>query len=612
LLKKELESWSQNKLESTLVLVVSIYPTDQCNIIPVASPVEIVDKFLELAKNNRNIVTIKKDSENNKSLFCGWGARILEFANNSVENINKSPVDDISLSVLLTIDSFINSDIIYDDNCQIFHPLNDTNAIFFNHKTSRIINAHSKTTPCIFFANNNSSIIQLNRIENYTGNNWNEYYGYRIINTCTTLPNVYVSFQIGKNNSILNVLDKIDYPKEKLTIKYNRIGLKRNENETVYGSENEFFQSDITNFLNSGCDYYFFIGNSCVLENPVVLKELLNLNKTVVAPLVRKNNEAWTNFWGDLDEKGYYKRSFDYFDIINNKRQGCWNVPYVTSTYLIKKEILEAVPNLFTENINMDPDMRMCYNLREYDIFIYVSNLSVYGYIQEISNTAVMEPEKNGEVTLYDIIGRRQEWEKKYLHPEYYQHKGNLEKLRCIELCHDIYSFPLFSQVFCTELIEKMEAYGKWSKGKDEHNDTRMGSNYYENVPTVDVQLFEIKLDKQWHEIVFSYIVPMNKLLYDNYKTKDINLAFVVKYNFKDQTSLSPHHDSSTYTVNIALNRGNGVDYEGGGCRFIRQNYVLRNQEPGMCSMHAGRLTAYHEGLPVTAGTRYILVSFIN
>ena len=87
-------------------------------------------------------------------------------------------------------------------------------------------------------------------------------------------------------------------------------------------------------------------------------------------------------------------------------------------------------------------------------------------------------------------------------------------------------------------------------------------------------------------------------------------MAFVVKYTPDNQAGLSPHHDSSTYTINIALN--DSSKYNGGGCRFIRQNFVLKNQLVGMCCMHPGRLTAYHEGLPVTSGIRYILVSFIN
>ena len=29
--------------------------------------------------------------------------------------------------------------------------------------------------------------------------------------------------------------------------------------------------------------------------------------------------DTFSNFWGDLSDKGYYKRSYDYFDIINYK-----------------------------------------------------------------------------------------------------------------------------------------------------------------------------------------------------------------------------------------------------------------------------------------------------
>ena len=161
-------------------------------------------------------------------------------------------------------------------------------------------------------------------------------------------------------------------------------------------------------------------------------------------------------------------------------------------------------------------------------------------------------------------------------------------------------------------MIDIAEKYGNWSKGKNEHRDSRLGEDYYENVPTADIQLFELKLDNQWKKIIFSYIAPIVNILYNNYKTRDINLAFVVKYGTDNQTELEPHHDSSTYTVNITLNQGNGIDYDGGGTHFIRQKYTLKNQLPGMCCIHPGRLTAYHEGLPITSGKRYILVSFVN
>ena len=38
-------------------------------------------------------------------------------------------------------------------------------------------------------------------------------------------------------------------------------------------------------------------------------------------------------------------------------------------------------------------------------------------------------------------------------------------------------------------------------------------------------------------------------------------MNFVVRYHPDEQANLRPHHDSSTYTINIALNRVN-VDYK--------------------------------------------------
>jgi hypothetical protein len=86
---------------------------------------------------------------------------------------------------------------------------------------------------------------------------------------------------------------------------------------------------------------------------------------------------------------------------------------------------------------------------------------------------------------------------------------------------------------------------------------------------------------------------------------------FVVRYRPDEQPSLRPHHDTSTYTINLALNRV-GIDYEGGGCSFPRYNCSVRATRKGWLVMHPGTLTHLHEGLPTTRGTRYIQVSFID
>ena len=38
-------------------------------------------------------------------------------------------------------------------------------------------------------------------------------------------------------------------------------------------------------------------------------------------------------------------------------------------------------------------------------------------------------------------------------------------------------------------------------------------------------------------------------------------MNFVVRYHPEEQANLRPHHDASTYTINIALNQPN-IDYQ--------------------------------------------------
>ena len=56
----------------------------------------------------------------------------------------------------------------------------------------------------------------------------------------------------------------------------------------------------------------------------------------------------------------------------------------------------------------------------------------------------------------------------------------------------------------------------------------------------------------------------------------------------------------------------NWFTLQGGGCRFLRYNCQVTDTRIGWSFMHPGRLTHYHEGLPVTWGKRYIMISFID
>jgi len=204
------------------------------------------------------------------------------------------------------------------------------------------------------------------------------------------------------------------------------------------------------------------------------------------------------------------------------------------------------------------------------------------------------------DVQLHTICDNQSAWEEKYLDTNAKHQNWNRE-----DLGDNIHKLYMFNSTFCNDIIKLAEEKSCWSQGGDRHYDKRIGN--YENHPTQDIQLYDIGLGDMWKKIIDLYIAPYISDEY-NYHTKDINLAFVVKYSMDGQKELRPHHDSSTYTVNICLNQ----DFDGGGCNFIKQDHTVTNKDMGSLVIHPGRLTHYHKGLPITDGTRYILVSFVN
>ena len=157
-------------------------------------------------------------------------------------------------------------------------------------------------------------------------------------------------------------------------------------------------------------------------------------------------------------------------------------------------------------------------------------------------------------------------------------------------------------------LLDEVDNINKWSPGGHKQIKDKRISNI-ENYPTVDIHMKQIGFRKQWEAIIHAYIAPLVSYLYSPFKTTGINIAFVVKYELGKQNHLKPHHDSATYSLVLTLNRPN-IDFEGGGTRFVKQNVTTQGKK-GYCAIHPGRLTHYHEGIPITKGKRYIMVSFI-
>uniref|UniRef100_A0A8I6GFD5 Procollagen-lysine,2-oxoglutarate 5-dioxygenase 1 n=1 Tax=Rattus norvegicus TaxID=10116 RepID=A0A8I6GFD5_RAT len=324
------------------------------------------------------------------------------------------------------------------------------------------------------------------------------------------------------------------------------------------------------------CTYYFSVDADVALTEPNSLRLLIEQNKNVIAPLMTRHGRLWSNFWGALSADGYYARSEDYVDIVQGRR-----------VFNLVESGCGALP----------PSSGVC---RE--VFMFLTNRHTFGHLLSLDNYQTTHLHND----LWEVFSNPEDWKEKYIHENYT--KALAGKL--VETpCPDVYWFPIFTEVACDELVEEMEHYGQWSLGDNKDNRIQGG---YENVPTIDIHMNQITFEREWHKFLVEYIAPLTEKLYPGYYTKaQFDLAFVVRYKPDEQPSLMPHHDASTFTINIALNRV-GEDYEGGGCRFLRYNCSVRAPRKGWALMHPGRLTHYHEGLPTTKGTRYIAVSFVD
>ncbi|XP_050525944.1 procollagen-lysine,2-oxoglutarate 5-dioxygenase isoform X2 [Daktulosphaira vitifoliae] len=496
-------------------------------------------------------------------------------------------------------------------------------------------NIRFNSHPAIVHGNGLSKNV-LNSFTNYIPNMWSPEIG---CNSCQdnnldlsilnvkNYPVVLISIFVDRATpffeEFLEKIEKIDYPKNKIFLSFSvfvsyhkkqvddfisSVTDQYNGTFVFHKTSDEIIHSRHFSFslcTSKSCDYIFYVESEAHLDNPQILKMLIQQNKKIIAPMLTRPFKAWSNFWGALSKEGYYARSFDYMDIINYNKTGVWNVPYISTCYLMNGKIVESMsarPSYKKDN--MDYDMAFCKSLREKGVFMYVDNRYTYGHlIDSITfNISLKNPE------MYQLFDNRYDWEQRYIHPDYMEN-FNPEKSPA-EPCPDVFWFPIVSEQFCQEFIEIMENYGQWSDGTN--NDIRLKTGY-EAVPTRDIHMNQVGLENHWLEFLKSYVSPLQQNIFIGYNHDPPRsiMNFVVKYNPNGQASLRPHHDSSTYTINIALNKP-GIDYHGGGCHFLRYKCKVTDMKVGWMLMHPGRLTHYHEGLEVINGTRYIMISFVD
>ncbi|KAL4635866.1 procollagen-lysine,2-oxoglutarate 5-dioxygenase 2-like [Arapaima gigas] len=524
-----------------------------------------------------------------------------------------------------------------DNKCEIFQSLNGALGevrLKFGLKTARLRNTAHDTLPVVIHGDKKARV-NLNSLGNYIPNTWNYEGGCQTcdrdmvdLSQMKEYPRVTVGLFIERPTPFLpEFLERLlvlDYPKDHLSVfihnreVYHEKDVQRFRQEngaifrsfTVVGPAGGLSQGEARNMgmdlcrRDAECDFYFSVDSDVTLTNRAALRLLVEQNRKIIAPVVTHRGKMSSNFWGALGPDGYFARSEDYVDIIRTRRVGVWNVPYVGHVYLMKGETLRQQlrqRGLFTLS-RLEPDVALCKNIRTLGIFMYVTNRHEFGRL--ISTANYNTSHYNND--LWQIFENPEEWREKYIHPDY----SRIFTQNIVEQpCRDVFWFPIFSDKACDELIGEMEDYGQWSGAPNW--DTRLQGGY-DFFPTDDIHMAQINYEKEWLHFIREYISPVATKVFSGYSTKSYALMnFVAKYSADRLANLKPHHDTSTFTINIALNR-KGVDFQGGGCRFHRYNCTVEAPRKGWSLMHPGTLTHLHEGLPTTNGTRYIAVSFID
>lgn len=92
---------------------------------------------------------------------------------------------------------------------------------------------------------------------------------------------------------------------------------------------------------------------------------------------------------------------------------------------------------------------------------MFVDNREDYGHLADADtfDVTLTHPE------LYQNVENPLEWAKRYIHENY---SLNLqEDVTPLQPCPDVYWLPVVKPRYAKELIEVMEAFGKWSSGNN-------------------------------------------------------------------------------------------------------------------------------------------------
>jgi hypothetical protein len=295
---------------------------------------------------------------------------------------------------------------------------------------------------------------------------------------------------------------------------------------------------------------------------------------------------------------GYYKNTVDEVMYLHTNEN---------NELLIQLEFEELQETNNILSVGLDKD-KLNYNL--FENILYNPSESGFKIFDKIINHKETNSSLKSEIHNYKVF-LDETIEQKKLESQLKTKYGNIledvnelmDNTKTIKYNRFLQRF-LYPKIYCsnvcTWLINECENYAEQNGGwtKKRHQSYPTTDLPVENVTSIASFVFE-SLKIITEKIRLSYG------LNNDIKLDYIDL-FIVKYKHDDQNFLEIHKDGSFLSFNILLS--NCADFEGGGTYF--DDGLIMKGKQGDLIIHSSRIN--HSGLPITKGTRYLLVGFVN
>ncbi|XP_065300447.1 glycosyltransferase 25 family member-like isoform X6 [Dermacentor albipictus] len=146
-------------------------------------------------------------------------------------------------------------------------------------------------------------------------------------------------------------------------------------------------------------DFIFFLDGDALLSNPKTIQDLVEENRTIIAPML-DSRSAYSNFWCGMNEKGYYERTDEYMPILEKEKVGVFPVVMVHSATLINlnhadsRKLTYHPEKLEGYTGPIDDVITFAHSAKFAAVEMFISNKDQYGHILAPTESPAREAEE--------------------------------------------------------------------------------------------------------------------------------------------------------------------------------------------------------------------------